>query len=55
MEFTKIFCKDKEFIQLLKHKNKYDLVLLKINKEYDDDGRIKIFITDNITISCNIL
>ncbi len=63
MKFTQTFCKDKEFIELIKHKNKYDLVLSEIvqknfylsftTKDYSD--RINFYITDNITISCNLL
>ncbi len=56
MKFTEVFCKDQEFIERIKHKNKYKLVLLEINKEeelYSD--RISFFVTDNITFSCNIL
>ncbi len=55
MKFTELFCKDQEFIERFKHKNKYKLVLLEINKEELYSDRISFFVTDNITVSCNIL
>ena len=55
MKFTEIFCYDKEFIERMKHKNNYDLVLSEINKKEIYSDRINFFITDNITISCLIL
>lgn len=62
MKFTKIFCQDIDFINQLAHKTKYDLVLLEIRNQNtecykwsDESNRIHFYITDDITISCNLL